>query len=348
MSVQERQLAIECRQASETLGRLIETLKAEPVSGAVERGPMLAELDRQHKRMNRLAAAAMRPPALGVLGPPRSGKSTLSRLLAGAGGPRESVDIVLDASLPHLDLAAHLAPKHPECTGVVLRLTSKAPASPPLFPFPAHLLSLVDIIKVLARAYLTGPRSTSEPLPDAASVRDLAVDTGRQLRLFPVRGLEADQIADIREYLEHNFHSDRHVRALAASGYWEQLEALVSHLPDEARARLLAPLWGSHPGLRGPFLSLAGALEALSHATEVFCPIEAMVDFDPASRRIRSRADSIAVAGTALAKGPAGETVMVRTRLGHFAALGRGELAALASEVRLSVSGDTGELMEIV
>lgn len=351
MTMQEHQLAIECRQASETLGRLIEALDATPAAGAVERGPMLTDLGRCLRRMNRLAAAAMKPAALGILGPPGSGKSALARMLARGSAhptPDEPLDIQLDASLPAADLAMHLAPHLPASLGIVLRLTAKAPSAPPLFPFPTQLLAAPDIVKILARAYLSSGRSRADPIPGATEIRDLAVEAGRHLRLFPVSGLEADQVADIRDYLERTFYFDPRVRALAATGYWEQLAALASHLPDEARADLLEPLWGMAPRYRELYVALSCALGSIEHAAEVFCPLEAVADFDQATRKFRPRADSIAAAGTALVKGASAETVMLRTRLGHFAGLGRGDLAALAAEVRLCVGGDISALLEDV
>ncbi|HRD77666.1 MAG TPA: virulence factor SrfC family protein [Hyphomicrobiaceae bacterium] len=363
MSFLERRLAIECRQSGEALAKIIDWLEARSDELDAENGPLCRSLRRSLKRIDVLAAAALQPASIGFVGTAGSGKSSLIAAVAtGAPAGIARLSVALDQTIPPVDALTMLAggtavpgtrADRSSGVGLAVRYLVKSTAGPPGFPLTFELMSQLDVVKVLARAYFSNCPLKSDLVPEAEQVRVMALEAGQHMSLFQMRGLGEDDIAALRDDIERRYHDEPLVKALTASGYWEYCRAIISHLPEGARAALLSVLWGGSPTLTTIYLKAAGALETLAHASEIHCPLEALVAPEGMAGPSAPHPASIAFTET-LHRGDHREAPLgVRTKLGQFASIERSVLALLVAELRLtlaeprSLAADLAALVEM-
>lgn len=213
-----------------------------------------------------------------------------------------------------------------ESTGLVTRFTTSLP--PGLakeFPIRLRLLSETDVARVLANTYYADCEHKEAPQPDAliAALDDVA---RRAAAPQPGAGVvSAEDLEDLREYVNKNFSSRPRVQMLQ-KGYWLKAAELVPRLGLVDRAALLGLIWDNVPEFQNLFLKLCGALEKLGNPAEADCPIEALI---PRSASI------IDVALLQGLKDDAGETLPVLGANRRKVELPRSVITALTAEITI-------------
>lgn len=249
---------------------------------AAQVGSETAALQKEMRHSARFFAkcanAARRKMCVGVFGPSQSGKSylisTLARdakgtLLADFGGTRH-------------DFITSINPEGGrESTGLVTRFTTTPPAGlPDGFPIRLRLLSELDVARVIANTYYADCEHKQAPDADAlaagldrlekvaaTSPADAGTRIGR---------MGADEIEELRDYLNRNFISRPRVQLLQ-HGYWQRAAAMVSSLGLEDRASLVGLVWNGTARFQQLYLRLCSALAALGNPDEAYCPINALI-----------------------------------------------------------------------
>jgi len=238
-----------------------------------ESDSLIDKLRRTRNLARRLGRAASRPVSVGFFGLSQAGKSYLiSALAAGEDGELET-----DLQGRRLNFIAHVNPPGggKEATGLVTRFTRRPSAAPPDFPLELALLTEADLAKVLGNAFFHDfDREKVDwdlsPAHIRAHVKALA--SRRQARAVP--GLDADGVVELLEYFEQRF--PKTTEQLKAD-FWPSAVELAPRLEPADRAALLSVLWGEIPELTQTYLLLRGALATIGHATELYCPLEALV-----------------------------------------------------------------------
>jgi hypothetical protein len=292
-----------------------------------ERDDLIRFSRRAARRAERLERAALLPMCVGVFGPSQAGKSYLVEVLARPEGG--ALRARFDGLAEPLDFLTEINPiGEKESTGLVTRFSAGRTAAPSPSGAPVRLrvLGELDLVKVLANTMLHDG--------DAGKERSLApteVDAlVSSLRGSVRSGAGGPSPADIDDLQDYVAEQARGSRALDGIGrYWEEARALVGGLDLAGRARLFAPLWGSHGAFTELFLELAGALERLGSPEEIFAPIEALVP------REGSILDVATLAG--LGHGAAGDVLAVHGRSGPVS-LPRPVVAAITAELRIEMA----------
>ncbi len=282
--------------------------------------PLAQGLRRFARRASRLRAAAGRPTAVAVFGASQAGKSYLvSSLATRAGQPLAAAygDRVLN-------FLRDINPQgDKEATGLVTRFTVAPVPAPADFPVAVRLLSQMDVVKIVANAFLEDFRLDDPPAVDQAAL-GAAFDRLQALAgLAPTGTLSRDDVEELREYCEQYFRSNLMLAELG-SAFWTRAADLLPRLPPRHRAEALAPLWGNTPALTRVAGRLIAALEQLGFPEMAFCGLDALL---PREAGILN-ADTV----FAVAEGGRGD-VRVQGAGGAVATLDRSQLAALVAEL---------------
>lgn len=351
MSLQERRLAIACRETRQGVIRLINLVEGAQCSASfdaigLDRTSLLDDLGRYLRRTEELSDAALRPPCLGVIGLSGSGASDIAEAVV-ARTPTGSIGVRITSHVEVLDYAVALKPATSNAgRAVIQRFQARTQATSARFPVSVGLLRATDLVLILARMHAASESRRPDLGPDSEQLRRGSIELGKHLGLFVVPGMTAADMSAIREHINTHYSSRPLTRTLEASGYWVSAGAMITHLPNSARAELLAPLWGGRPQLTAIFSELMEALELVGYADEVLCPLDAVARLDQPGGQLVGRTDSILAAETAagFARGNA-DVIEVQTRARQSARAQRSTLAALSTEVRWTVAATAGSLL---
>lgn len=364
-------LQIECRQLKDALTKLddwlgdrraidpaIHTILTEDVACALAETAALAE-------------ATERPPAIGLLGPITA---QADRIVAALMKPRDARPLgQFEASHVRLPVLTGLLPKRSDADGgndfglaAIVRISRGDPADAAAKATETvvrlmqpsddsakrgldasvriSLLSLADIIKILARTFFANVAQVPSPTVTTEIVAALELAAGENLSAATQPGLAAHTVADIRAYLTARFRRHPVMEALEAAGYWDAFAALAPRATAEGRRRIVSLLWGGLADFDALYGSLSQALEALNFAGDVLAPADAVRESETGRGNAHSK--SVLAAATLLdLLDDVGETVSVRSRFGQPVALPRAVVAALAREMRLLVEGDVSSVV---
>jgi hypothetical protein len=290
-----------------------------------ERADLVRTVRRAAHRAGRLGNAAARPMCAGVFGPSQAGKSYLVEVLA---RPEDgALRARFDGHAP-VDFLAEINPiGEKEATGLVTRFTAgpRGP-TPPGAPVRLAVLSEVDLVKVLCNTYLHDGDATKEEAPRPDDVAALLASLKAQVRPGASR-LTDVEIDDLHDYVRDQA---RGTRALDDLGrYWDEARTLAGGLDLAGRARLFAPLWGSHAAFTDLYRRLTEALERLGHPGEIFAPLTALVP------REGSILDVATLSGLGTGSGDA---LTVHGTGGATAALPRAVVAAITAELTIAIA----------
>ncbi|MDO5484683.1 MAG: virulence factor SrfC family protein, partial [Desulfovibrionaceae bacterium] len=218
--------------------------------------------------------AARRKMCVGVFGPSQSGKSYLISALA-----RDPQGALLaDFAGRTCDFITEINPEGgKESTGLVTRFTTTPPAgASPEFPIRLRLLTEADVVRVLANTYYADCEHKEAPDPDPLMAALNELSARAAMTTAEASGVSADDVEDIRDYINKNFSSRPRVQMLQRM-YWQQAMQLAPRLALEDRARLFGLIWDSVPQFAALYLKLCGALRALGFPAEAGCPLEALI-----------------------------------------------------------------------
>ena len=231
------------------------------------------ELRKAGRLLRGCSVAARRKMCVGVFGPSQAGKSYLVSTLAG-NEERKLWTALGDTTYDFLSAINPAGGK--ESTGLVTRFTLTRPAEPPAgYPVHVRLLSLIDVVKILANTYFSDAEHMEAPNREAmlATLQELE----KRKQNAPTGGIECDDVEDLQEYIHKYFRSKPRVQQLLDQHFWDRVIPLVPLLADEDRAELFGLIWDSIAPFTRTLRSLFSALRSLDFAPEVFCPVNALV-----------------------------------------------------------------------
>ncbi len=333
MYAEDKQLAEQC----EKLAKTTATASAWLGDNAALVGRGLAEQQKEMRKagrlFNNLSVAAKRKMCVGVFGPSQAGKSYLISTLACK--MRDTLWAILGDE--EYNFLLNINPEGGrESTGLVTRFTIARPATPPAgFPVHVRLLSLMDLVKILANSYYSDAEHLEAP--DFETM--LATLQGLEARKGPSprAGISEDDMEDLQAYLYKYFRGKPRVQQLLNQSFWDRAVPLAPYLENEDQLRLFGLLWDNVPAFDTLLKNLWASLQALGHAAEAFCPIEALIP----------RENSIIDVYTLSSLQPKeGDNLTVQTANGHTATLPRVYLAALTAELIIPIRDKPAEFFE--
>lgn len=226
----------------------------------------------QARMYNRLATAALRKMCVGVFGPSQAGKSYLISVLA---KDREG-NLVADFMGKRIDFIEEINPQGgKESTGLVTRFTTTPPeGTTPDKPVRLRLFSEMDLVRVFANTYYADCDHKKPPVLEDIVSALKALE--KRASDKPVCGITADDVEDLREYLQKNFASRPRLQTLSLV-YWTRAMELAPRLALVDRKELFGLIWENIPEFDSYFYTLAKALENLGSPAEVNCPLEALL-----------------------------------------------------------------------
>lgn len=345
MSVIENRLAVACSQIGQAATECMDWVSANGRLLGAEGVSLLHELHANEVAAERLKLSAGQPPAVGFVGPRRSGKtSAIIPLVRGSSG---RLGLRFEGIHETVDYVGQISPDGKSGQAMTVRLSDKRrKPAPKSFPIAIQLLSIAGIIKVLGSAFLSDA-AARDLVPTLDDVRALSRAAGAAASDVRFPGLVEEDIWEVRAYFAERFGSGPAFKALSAANYWQTLAKLAPYLGNAARGELLQLLWGGLQPFTRVFTSLAGIIESLGGALEAHCALNALVSIDPRTGRLVRSADSIIDGSTAAKLGVDGdETVLVCNEFGLWTSVPRSGLSALATEMRLTVGGGEGGVLE--
>lgn len=279
----------------------------------------------------KLAAAATRPMSVAAFGASQAGKSFLIGALIAPHGAGAQVVFGSDAEARQLDFLDEVNPQGGnETTGLVTRFSVAPQPTPAGHTVALRLLSEIDIVKILANAFLfdlgaEGDWSASED--DLMALRSDLESAGAERQVDAVR---LEDIFELRDYLEQSLA--RHPLAGAqGERYWAFAEDLLPRLAPAERAKALAPLWGGLPEFTELYSRLKAALDQLGHPEWAYVPLEALTDRSGGILHVRT------LYGLDLPDQSDGP-VPVATDAGVHASLAKPVVTALTAELRVTLT----------
>ena len=324
MQEQDIQLAARCARLAEQSRHAATWLADNRETVGSECTTLQKEMRRAARFFGKCEQAARRKMCVGVFGPSQPGKSYLISALA-----RDSRgDLLADFCGRTSDFITEINPEGgKESTGLVTRFTTTPPQGlTPDFPIRLRLLSEMDVVRVLANTYYAD--CEHKQMPDADAMRsalERLTQTARQSSPG-ASSVTADDVEDLREYLNRNFLSKPRVQMLQ-QGYWAQAVSLAPLLPLSYRAELFGIIWNNQPKFQQLFLELCQALEALGNPAEADCPLEALLP------RQTSIIDVALLTG--LGTNSAEDRLTLLGKDGRKAALPRAVVTALTAEITI-------------
>ena len=318
---QQETLAQDCASAADLTARAlawVQNPENADLVGAESRS-LVRMMRRGLRRARRLGRAAKTRMSVSVFGPSQAGKSFLVSVLARP----EAGPLVADFDGPGgtLDYIREINPEgEGESTGLVTRFTMARTATPDGFPIKLTLLSEADILRTLINSFfMDGDRS--EPSPEPSQIAH-HLDTFKARAGSPRAGLDEDDVYEIGEYIDSVFA--REAYAVALKPFWDEAAAIAPGLSIADRATFFSLLWGGHQAFSDLYARLAGALEQLGHAEEVFAGLDALVPRDTSIIDVKTLSGAVD-----------GAPLQVTTAKGHPVGLARSVVCALAAELVL-------------
>ncbi len=343
----EQKIILSCRQTGERAERLLDWIDQSRLMLKAQARSLRTEVQAISSALLAVVEAVEKPPAAGLLGAWGTDRSSI----VGAMMTRAAADAPVDMSRVVLDRDRIQAAIPSDAGGgaaAIFRLVSAARVESPFrFPVRVSLLSQLDLVKIIAGAYLVHvpPRRQRRILPDAIAHRlsTKTDDVGQQA----FSGMSRRDIDGLRDTLHTAAPASPGLRELDAAGYWATIGGLIPHLPDQVRRQVLALLWAEDPALTALFNRLSDAIELLGFSGEAFTGIEALLSRDPETGQMVRHPTSVAAASTLLgSETRTDQTVRISSRNGRATDVERSTLAALADEIWLPVAPETLSLLE--
>ena len=343
----EQKIIMSCRQTGEQAERLLEWLDQSRLMLKAQDRALRVEVQGISNELLTLVEAVEQPPTAGLMGGWGSARADLIGALmddAQTANPDDETRLNLSR-----ERIMQLLPRDSEGgTAVRVRLTAVERAeSPYRFPVRLGLLNQLDLVKILAGAYLVHvpPRRQTLPKPDEIAARLTA--KAQEVVHQAFSGMSRRDIDTLRDTLHATVPDSRALREFDAAGYWDVLGGLIPHLPEKLRRSAFALLWGEEPAITGLFERLSDAIELLGFAGEVFTGLDSLMGRDPSTGWMVRHADSLIATSTILnCHDQPARTIRVSSRNGRASDVERFLLAALADEVRLPVDAARLQLLE--
>lgn len=238
-----------------------------------EADSLIYRLRRSRNTAKNLARATQKPMSVGFFRLSQAGKSYLiSALAAGNDGQLKT-----KMSGKELNFIDHINPPGggKEATGLVTRFTRASTKGNDSYPVELHLFHEVEIVKILANAYLYDfNQEKIDYTLDEQKLATLLTTLEQQRSATPVAGITHDDMVSLWDYLKR--HAENSHKKLALS-YWPKAVELAPYLAVAQRAKLFALLWGEIGELSDAYLHFSNTLALVGHADIVLAPRSALV-----------------------------------------------------------------------
>lgn len=297
-------------------------------------GARAAHVTRQAERAldtaRALERAASLPAGVGVFGPSQVGKSYLINSLTK--GKAETLKVHLGDNSYNFLTQINPPGGGTEATGIVTRFSLQPhPEKVAGFPVRVRLLTVADIVKVIANTYFSDFNAQHLEREDRLDVEDVdaAITLVRNSRPAPGTSPLTEREVDwIRAYLWGQFSHRSTVNLLESSDFWDEVGVNAAALSVDTCAKVFSVIWGRHDVLTNVFLLLARALESVGFAEAVYCAETALIP----------RENSILVATNLHRIGEdGGTTVDVRTASGKGAQIALPTLSVIVAELQIQL-----------
>jgi hypothetical protein len=343
----EQKIILSCRQTGERAERLQEWLDQSRLMLKSQNRALRTEVQGIHSELSDVMEAVDLPPTAGVLGSWGSHRAELIGALVSevkGGGSEDETRTSLGR-----DRLLTLMPRDSDGgQAASLRFVSAARTETPFrFPIQIALLGQLDLVRIMACAYAVHVPRRQQRIPAPEVVAERLATTAEQLGTQSFSGMARRDIDSIRDTLNAAAPESDALRSLEAAGYWDTLGGLIPHLPDAARRRAFAMLWGADPALTELFDRLSDAIELLGFSGEAFAGLDALTGRDAVTGWMTRHEDSVIATSTLFKCCRAPErTVRISSRHGRATDIERFIVTALAREVRLPVDAAALPLTE--
>ena len=249
---------------------------AQSASSVANEAHSLAEATRRAENLSRkLAASAARRNSAGVFGPSQAGKSYLVSALARH--PESRNPLTADFAGTKKNFIAEINPPGDrESTGLVTRFTVVPGTTDTTHPVELRMLTETDLVKILGNSFLSDfdPNNRKVKLPEEEAIRAAVAAAEAEAGSTSAPHLDEIVMFDIGEYFRAYFPTG--VESFTRAGYWDALTRFGHRLPNAARSKLYALLWGHLEDFTRLFAVLNEALEKLGHAPQARATLAAL------------------------------------------------------------------------
>ena len=163
-----------------------------------------------------------------------------------------------------------------ESTGVVTRFTTENFVINKLYPVKIKLLSVADIVTILADCYMNDiigykPYNESDLAGIAAELSKKYADRPKAQTY-----LTEDEIGDIEEYL--NKYDGKFAGNYTESGFFERVSLFITRVPVDEWYEVFSRLWNRDPVLTNLFKIIIDGYKRLEFADEVYISTKAVLN----------------------------------------------------------------------
>ena len=343
----EQKIIMSCRQTGEKAERLLEWLDQSHLMLKAQSRALRIEVQGIANELLTIVEAVEQPPTAGLVGAWGSARTELIGALmteTQTAAPDDEAHLVLTR-----EKLMTLLPRDSEGgASASLRLTAADRAEAPFrFPIRLSLLGQLDLVKIIATAYLVHVPPRRQKLASASAVAQRLNSNALEITQQAFSGISRRDVDTLRDTLHAIAPETASLRQLDAAGYWDTLGGLVPHLPETLRRKAFALLWGEDPALTQLFETLSDAIELLGFSGEAFAGLDALLGRDPSTGWMVRHDDSLIGANTiADCFNRPEKTIRVSSRHGRASDVQRFVLAALVDECRLPVAPANLPLLE--
>ncbi len=303
---------------------------------AENRKAVVYNLKKYRRYSNRFRLALGKRPVVAIFGESQVGKSYLVSNLAVKPGD-DSLTITDPSSGNKIDFIQEMNPKGggAEATGLVSRFTVVNNYKEGAAPFVMKLLSLSDIVKIIANGYLSDIMLYQYKI-NIEEVQKKVQQARSKISPSEQPGFSEDDVYEVKEYLYANFKDHFIIRDLSNINFWEDLANIIPYLNNEYRWELFELLWGKHEFFTDLFNKVAAALKSLGFVHEVRCNKEALTPQEKTIldvTRLKELYDDEA----------ADDMIDVFTPGGNSQKVNKSIMSAITAEVVLMLPKETGE-----
>ena len=343
----EQKIIMSCRQTGERAERLLEWLDQSRMMLKSQTRALRIEVQGIANDLLAVVEAVEQPPTAGLIGAWGSPRAELIGALMSDAASQPSAD---DArlTLNREQLMALLPRDGDGGSSASLRFAAVERIEVPFrFPIRLSLLGQLDLVKIIAAAYLLHVPVRRQRMAQPDVIAQRLTVKAQEIMQQAFSGISRRDIDTLRDTLHALAPENVGLRRLDAAGYWDILGGLIPHLPETLRRRAFALLWGEDPALTALFDRLSDAVELLGFSGEAFMGLDALMGRDPATGWMVRHTDSLIAARTILACHDQPErTIRVASRHGRTTDVERFVLAALVDECCIPVLPSALPLLE--
>ena len=343
----EQKIIMSCRQTGERAERLLEWLDQSRIMVKAQGHALRIDVQGIANELLTLVEAVEQTPTAGLMGAWGSARAELVGALMS-----EHQQVVADDE-NHLALSRErlmtLFPRDADggaCASLRMVAAERAEA-PYRFPIRLSLLGQLDLVKIIAAAYLVHVPAHRQTFVSPETVAERLTTKAQEILHQAFSGISRRDIDTLRDTLHAIAPEHPALRRLDAGGYWDTLGGLVPHLPEALRRKAFALLWGEDEALSAMFETLSDAIELSGFSGEAFTGIDALLGRDQTTGWMVAHEDSLIAARTLSAcYGRPERTIRISSRHGRATDVQRFVLAALVDECRLPIGMANLPLLE--